>query len=68
MATFITLLLVPVIYAIFVLGLKIVKWETAAEHTTTGKALGAGTRERLVFIQQSADGFVRGVNYAFESL
>ena len=27
-ATFITLILVPVIYAIFVLDLKIVKWET----------------------------------------
>jgi hypothetical protein len=28
-ATFITLLLVPVIYAIFVLDLKLVKWETS---------------------------------------
>jgi hypothetical protein len=28
-ATFITLLLVPVLYAIFVLDLKIVPWETA---------------------------------------
>ena len=27
-ATFITLLLVPVLYAIFVLDLKILKWET----------------------------------------
>ncbi len=35
-ATFITLLLVPVLYAIFVLDLKIVKWETNIEH-------GAGT-------------------------
>ena len=43
-ATFITLLLVPVIYAIFVLDLKIVKWEeTRHEHETTGgKALAAG--------------------------
>ena len=31
-ATFITLLLVPVIYAIFVRDLKIVKWEEVAEH------------------------------------
>jgi hypothetical protein len=31
-ATFITLLLVPVIYSIFVLDLKLIKWET------TGKA------------------------------
>ena len=30
MATFITLLLVPVIYSIFVLDLKLVKWETKA--------------------------------------
>jgi multidrug efflux pump subunit AcrB len=30
-ATFVTLLLVPVLYAIFVLDLKIVKWETQAE-------------------------------------
>jgi hypothetical protein len=27
-ATFITLLLVPVIYSIFVLDLKLIKWET----------------------------------------
>jgi len=27
LATFVTLLLVPVLYAIFVLDLKIVKWE-----------------------------------------
>jgi len=31
-ATFITLLLVPVIYSIFVLDLKLVKWEKV-EHT-----------------------------------
>ena len=30
-ATFITLLLVPVIYAIFVLDLKLVKWEKTEE-------------------------------------
>jgi len=34
--TIITLLLVPVLYAIFVLDLKIVKWEKKSEH-------GAGT-------------------------
>lgn len=32
-ATFITLLLVPVLYAIFVLDLKIVKWETMTKHS-----------------------------------
>jgi len=31
-ATFITLLLVPVLYAIFVFDLKIVKWEKKEEH------------------------------------
>src|SRR5262249_29184553 len=31
-ATFVTLLLVPVIYAIFVLDLKLVKWEAVGEH------------------------------------
>jgi hypothetical protein len=30
-ATFVTLLLVPVLYAIFVLDLKIVKWEGRSE-------------------------------------
>ena len=30
-ATFITLLLVPVIYSIFVLDLKLIKWEAAGE-------------------------------------
>jgi multidrug efflux pump subunit AcrB len=34
-ATFITLLLVPVLYAIFVLDLKIVKWEARAPHAET---------------------------------
>ena len=29
-ATFVTLLLVPVLYSIFVLDLKLIKWETAA--------------------------------------
>jgi len=33
-ATFITLLLVPVIYSIFVLDLKIIKWEGAGEPNT----------------------------------
>jgi multidrug efflux pump subunit AcrB len=37
-ATFITLLLVPVLYSIFVLDLKIVKWEGSTEgHDTSGK-------------------------------
>jgi multidrug efflux pump subunit AcrB len=35
-ATFITLLLVPVLYAIFVLDLKIVKWEKTGEHGASG--------------------------------
>ena len=30
-ATFVTLLLVPVIYSIFVLDLKLIKWETTGE-------------------------------------
>jgi len=34
-ATFITLLLVPVIYAIFVLDLKLVKWEKTNEINKT---------------------------------
>jgi multidrug efflux pump subunit AcrB len=32
-ATFVTLLLVPVLYAIFVLDLKLVKWETVGSHS-----------------------------------
>ena len=38
-ATFVTLLLVPVIYSIFVLDLKLIKWETpaAAEPTTAAE-------------------------------
>jgi multidrug efflux pump subunit AcrB len=35
-ATFITLLLVPVLYAIFVLDLKIVRWEKKGEHEAPG--------------------------------
>jgi uncharacterized membrane protein len=31
-ATFITLLLVPVIYSIFVLDLKLIKWDATSEH------------------------------------
>jgi multidrug efflux pump subunit AcrB len=34
-ATFITLLLVPVIYSIFVLDLKLIKWETTGETKET---------------------------------
>lgn len=40
-ATFITLLLVPVIYSIFVLDLKIVKWETIDEHASTVTTIGS---------------------------
>src|ERR1700752_1248643 len=37
-ATFVTLLLVPVIYSIFVLDLKLIKWETpAAEEPATAE-------------------------------
>jgi len=32
LATFVTLLLVPVLYSIFVLDLKLIKWETVARH------------------------------------
>ncbi|HEU0174231.1 MAG TPA: efflux RND transporter permease subunit [Blastocatellia bacterium] len=35
-ATFVTLLLVPVLYAIFVLDLKLVKWETAGARSDEG--------------------------------
>jgi len=37
-ATFITLLLVPVFYAIFVLDLKWIKWETAENREETSAA------------------------------
>jgi multidrug efflux pump subunit AcrB len=37
-ATFITLLLVPVLYAIFVLDLKILKWETKDNKHVLAKA------------------------------
>ena len=36
-ATFITLLMVPVLYAIFVLDLKILKWETKTETALASK-------------------------------
>ncbi len=39
-ATFVTLILVPVLYAIFVLDLKIVKWETAGEHGAGAESEG----------------------------
>jgi hypothetical protein len=35
-ATFITLLLVPVIYSIFVLDLKLVQWDKPETEETTG--------------------------------
>jgi hypothetical protein len=42
-ATFITLLLVPVIYSIFVLDLKLIKWETThhTEESVTQAAVPA---------------------------
>jgi multidrug efflux pump subunit AcrB len=43
-ATFITLLLVPMIYAIFVLDLKIVKWEAEPESIPTAPAPHAPAR------------------------
>jgi hypothetical protein len=39
-ATFITLLLVPVIYAIFMLDLKLAKWEKV-QHTETANVTNA---------------------------
>lgn len=45
-ATFVTLLLVPVIYVIFVVDLKLVKWETvgeAAEHPTPSRFEQSGS-------------------------
>lgn len=39
-ATFITLLLVPVLYAIFVKDLKFVKWETASRSAPQEATLG----------------------------
>ncbi|MBV9929086.1 MAG: efflux RND transporter permease subunit [Acidobacteria bacterium] len=41
-ATFITLLLVPVLYSIFVLDLKLVKWETAEVHKSEPPAVASG--------------------------
>jgi Cu/Ag efflux pump CusA len=38
-ATFITLLLVPVLYAMFVLDLKWVKWQSVAEHASSEQKL-----------------------------
>jgi hypothetical protein len=35
-ATFIELLLVPVLYAVFVLDLKLITWETKAERSYVG--------------------------------
>jgi len=40
-ATFITLLLVPVIYSIFVLDLKLIKWETKGTETDVAQKAGA---------------------------
>jgi len=43
-ATFITLLLVPVLYAIFVMDLKILKWETKRETIAAWNRPGNGHR------------------------
>jgi len=40
-ATFITLLLVPVLYSIFVLDLKLIKWETKEQFQVATDAAGA---------------------------
>jgi hypothetical protein len=40
-ATFVTLLLVPVLYSIFVLDLKLIRWETAAPVEPEALALHA---------------------------
>jgi hypothetical protein len=40
-ATFITLLLVPVLYSIFVLDLKIIGWEAKEPQATQGEVLEA---------------------------
>ncbi|HKX29018.1 MAG TPA: efflux RND transporter permease subunit [Blastocatellia bacterium] len=41
-ATFVTLLLVPVLYAVFVLDLKLVKWEPPGEHAEPASAVPQG--------------------------
>ncbi|HKC86906.1 MAG TPA: efflux RND transporter permease subunit [Blastocatellia bacterium] len=43
-ATFVTLLLVPVIYAIFVLDLKLVKWDAVGGHTDGDREVRGGDR------------------------
>lgn len=47
-ATFITLLLVPVLYSIFVLDLKLIKWELKEEDAEpqAGAAAGSGLADR----------------------
>jgi len=44
-ATFITLLMVPVLYAIFVLDLKLLTWESSPEPETSDNAEAAGSSE-----------------------
>ena len=39
-ATFLELVLVPVVYAVFVLDLKLVKWEAKVEHSYVGSTEG----------------------------
>jgi len=47
-ATFITLLLVPVLYAIFVMDLKILKWETKEKQSPPGIAQVTDIAEHTV--------------------
>ena len=42
-ATFITLLMVPVLYSIFVLDLKILSWEAKEEKAESGMAVAPGS-------------------------
>jgi hypothetical protein len=50
-ATFITLLIVPVLYAIFVLDLKVVKWEAIAPPDTGVRTLVRRTPVRASSLQ-----------------
>jgi Cu/Ag efflux pump CusA len=54
-STFITLLLVPVLYAIFVRDLKLVKWEAPpAQHAARGRDKGKACINRGEAAQQAA--------------
>jgi hypothetical protein len=47
-ATFITLLLVPVLYSIFVLDLKIIRWDSKEASEAASEAVEAGTTAERV--------------------